>query len=98
MRHEVPYATRVHSLFLSPTGAVMLKSFTPLLLGAIIALSATLAGCGLAETGAVGAAAGSSQAEQVRQGKQTEARVQKQLDAAYQQAADQRRAAEAESQ
>jgi len=75
----------------------MLKSFTPLL-GAIIALTATLAGCGLAETGVAGAAAGASQAEQARQAKQTEARVQKQLDAAYQQAADQRHAAEAESQ
>ena len=40
----------------------MLKSFTPLL-GAIIALTAMLAGCGLAETGVAGAAAGASQAE-----------------------------------
>ena len=75
----------------------MLKSFTPLL-GAIIALTATLAGCGLAETGVAGATAGASQVEQARQAKQTEAQVQKQLDAAYQQAADQRRATEAESQ
>jgi len=58
----------------------------------------TLAGCGLAETGVAGAAAGASQAEQVRQGKETEARVQKQLDAAFQQAADQRKSAEADSQ
>ena len=68
-----------------------------LLAGALI-LSATLAGCGLAETGVAGAAAGASQAEQVRQAKQTEARVQRQLDAAIQQDADRRRAAEAESQ
>jgi hypothetical protein len=68
-----------------------------LLAGALI-LSATLAGCGLAETGVAGAAAGASQAEQVRQAKQTEARVQKQLDAAAQQDAERRRAAEADSQ
>lgn len=63
-----------------------------------IVLSATLAGCGLAETGAAGAAAGTSQAEQVRQAKETEARVQKQLDAAVQQEADRRHAADAGSQ
>jgi hypothetical protein len=73
----------------------MLKCFT--LLTATIVFGA-LAGCGLAETGAAAATAGASQAEQARQAKDTEARVQKQLDAAYQQAADQRHAAEAESQ
>lgn len=67
-------------------------------LAATLIVTATLAGCGLAETGAAAAAGGASQVEQVRQAKQTEARVQKQLDAAYQQNADQRRAAEAESQ
>lgn len=69
-----------------------------LLLATTIVLSATLAGCGLAETGAAGAAAGASQAEQVRQAKETEARVQKQLDTAVQQDADRRQAAEAGSQ
>jgi len=68
------------------------------LLAAILAVGAMLGGCGLAETGAAAAAGGASQAEQVRQAKETEARVRKQLDAAYQQAADQRRAAETESQ
>jgi hypothetical protein len=70
----------------------------PLLLTATRVVGALLAGCGLAETGAAAAAGGVSQVEQARQAKQTEARVQKQLDAAYQQAADQRRAAETESQ
>jgi hypothetical protein len=74
----------------------MLRSFS--LLATTIVLSATLTGCGLAETGVAGAAAGASQAEQVRQAKETEARVQKQLDAAYQQNAAQRQAADAESQ
>jgi hypothetical protein len=68
------------------------------MLTATLVVGALLAGCGLAETGAAAAAGGASQAEQVRQGKRTEAQVQKQLDAAYQQAADQRRAAETESQ
>jgi len=65
---------------------------------AVAGLVVTLAGCGLAETGAAAAAGGVSKAEEIRQGKQTEARVQQQLDAAYQQAAEQRRAAEAASQ
>ena len=69
-----------------------------LILTATALVGALLVGCGLAETGAAAAAGGVSQAEQVRQAKQTEARVQQQLDAAYQQAADQRRKAETESQ
>jgi hypothetical protein len=60
--------------------------------------SATLGGCGLAGTSVVGATAGASQVEQARQAKETEARVQKQLDAAVQLDADRRKAAEAESQ
>jgi hypothetical protein len=68
------------------------------LLTTTMVLSTTLAGCGLAETGAVAATQGASQAEQVRQAKETEARVQKQLDAAIQQNADRRNTAEAESQ
>jgi hypothetical protein len=74
----------------------MLRSLS--LLATTIVLCATLAGCGLAETGVAGAAAGASQAEQARQAKETEARVQKQLDAAYQQNAAQRQAADAASQ
>ena len=54
-----------------------------------------LAGCGLADVGAAGATAATSRAEEVEQAKQTEARIQQQIDAANQQAADQRKAAEA---
>jgi hypothetical protein len=63
-------------------------------------LSATLlltTGCGLADVGAVGASSATSRAEELKQAKQTEARVQQQVDAAYKQAADQRDAAEAAS-
>jgi hypothetical protein len=74
----------------------MLRSLTSLT--ATIVVGATLTGCGLVDTGAATAASAASQVEQVRQAKETEARVKKQLDAAYQQAADQRHAAEAESQ
>jgi hypothetical protein len=74
----------------------MLRSAT--LLTATLVLSATLAGCGLAETGAAAAAGGASQVEQARQAKQTEAQVQKRVDAAIEQDADRRRAADAESQ
>ena len=52
------------------------------LLTTTMVLSATLSGCGLAGTSVVGAAAGASQVEQARQAKETEARVQKQLEAA----------------
>jgi hypothetical protein len=68
------------------------------LLATTMVLAATLAGCGLAETGIAGAAGGASKAEELRQAKETEARVQRQVDAAYQQAAEQRRAGEAASQ
>ncbi|MDB6091551.1 MAG: hypothetical protein JWN85_4335 [Gammaproteobacteria bacterium] len=68
------------------------------LLTTTLALVLALAGCGLAETGAAAAAGGVSKAEEVRQAKQTEARIQQQIDAAYQQAAQQRGAAEAASQ
>jgi hypothetical protein len=64
----------------------------------LLPLFLALAGCGVAETGAAAAAGGASAVEEARQGRQTEARVQQQLDAAYQQAAEQRKAAEAASQ
>lgn len=57
-------------------------------------LVALLAGCGLAETAATGAAAGASAAEQAREAKETEARVQQQLDAAQKAAAEQRQKAD----
>ena len=74
----------------------MLRS-VPLLTTTMV-LSALLTGCGLAETGVAGAAGGAAQVEQAREAKQTEARVQKQVDAAIQLDADHRHAAEAESQ
>ena len=64
----------------------MLKSL------AVLALAGLLAGCGLAETGAAAAAGGVSKAEEARQAKQTEARIQQQIDAANAQAQQQRRA------
>jgi hypothetical protein len=68
------------------------------LLAAILVVGAMLGGCGLAQTSTAVAAGGASEVEQARQAQQTEARVQRQLDAAYQQAADQRRTAEGEVQ
>jgi hypothetical protein len=68
------------------------------LLTATMVLSATLSGCGLAGTSVAGATAAASQVEQARQAKETEARVQRQLDAAAQLDADRRKAAETESQ
>ncbi len=68
------------------------------LLTVTLVLSTTLTGCGLAETGVVGAAGAASQVEQAREAKKTEARVQQQLDAAVQLNADRRKSAEAESQ
>jgi hypothetical protein len=65
---------------------------------ALLAVMLSLAGCGLAETGAAAAAGGVSKAEELKQAKKTEARVQQQIDDAYRQAADQRRAAESASQ
>jgi hypothetical protein len=59
---------------------------------------ATLTGCGLAETGAAAAAGGASEVEQARHAKEIEAQVKKQVDAAVQQDAQRRQAADAESQ
>jgi hypothetical protein len=64
----------------------------------LFALVVSLAGCGVAETGAAAATAATAKAEEVRQGLRTEARVREQVDAAAKQAADQRKAAEAASQ
>jgi hypothetical protein len=58
-------------------------------------LAALLAGCGLAETAATGAAAGASATEQAREAKATEQRVQKEIDAAQQAAAERREQADA---
>ena len=69
-----------------------------LVLTTTIVVATTLTGCGLAETGMAGATQGAAQVEQARQAKQTEAQVQQQVDAAVQQAASQRKRAEADSQ
>ncbi len=67
--------------------------FLPLA-AALLALS----GCGLAETGATAAAGASSAARQAQQAKETEAKMQQQINAAYQEDAARRKAAEAEAQ
>jgi hypothetical protein len=63
----------------------------------LLSLILPLTGCGVAETGTAAATAAAAQAEEVRQGLQTEARVREQLDAAAKKAAEQRNAAEAAS-
>lgn len=57
-----------------------------------------LAGCGLAATGVTAAAGGASAAQDAKQAKDTEAKLQQQINAAYQQDAAQRNAAEAQAQ
>ncbi|HTX23381.1 MAG TPA: hypothetical protein VMD03_01885 [Steroidobacteraceae bacterium] len=57
-----------------------------------------LAGCGLAETTTVAAASGVSEAEQAKQAQGTLNHVKQQLDDAAQQAAEQREAAEKDTQ
>jgi hypothetical protein len=61
---------------------------------ALLTLCAVLSGCGVAETGIAGGAAGASQAQQAAEARKTEDRVKQQVDAAVQQADEQRRAAE----
>ena len=65
---------------------------------AVTAASLLFTGCGLAETTAVAASEAETAAEQVKQGKELEAKVQRDIDAAQQAAADARAKAEAESQ
>ena len=65
-----------------------------LLLSACLGLSA----CGLGETAVSAAAAGASQADQVKQAQQTEARVKQQLDAAATLDSQRRQAAESSAQ
>ena len=62
----------------------------------LIAMLAGLAlsACGLAETAATGVSAASSAAEQAKQGQRTEQRVQQQVEAAKQVAADKLNAAD----
>jgi hypothetical protein len=65
---------------------------------ALPAMLLALTGCGLAETGATAAAGGASAAQQAKQAKETEQKLQQQIDAAYQQDAARRKAAEAQAQ
>jgi ABC-type thiamine transport system substrate-binding protein len=65
---------------------------------ALIAILASMGGCGLAETSAVAVSQAESAAEQAKQGKELEDKVQRDIEAANQVAADQRAAAEAQSQ
>jgi hypothetical protein len=65
---------------------------------ALLGIMLTLAGCGVAETGAAAVTEATAKAEEIRQGQQTMERVKQQLDIASRQAADQRKAAEAASQ
>ena len=74
----------------------MLRTTTRLIATGIV--SATLAGCGLAETGVATATGAAAEAQQAKQAKQIEAQVQSRIDAAAQQDAERRRAADAESQ
>ena len=69
----------------------------PLVCLGLLGCMVMLAGCGLAETGAVAAAQGESAAEQAKQARETQEKVEKQLDAAQQAAADRLTAAEAKT-
>jgi hypothetical protein len=71
-------------------GEIMARSLV------LMAIMLLLVGCGVAETGAAAAAGAASAAEEARQGKETEARLQRQIDAANRQAAEQRKAADAD--
>ncbi len=62
-----------------------------------MAAVALLSGCGLAETGAAAAAGGASAVEQAREAEKITSRVEADLEAARQQAAEARRTAEAAS-
>lgn len=65
---------------------------------ALLATVLALAGCGLIETGATAAAGGASAAQQAKQAQATEAKIQQQINAAYQEDAARRKAAEAQAQ
>lgn len=64
----------------------------------IVVTVLALAGCGLAETGVTAAAGGASAAQEAKQAKDTEAKLQQQINAAYRQDAANRKAAEAQAQ
>ena len=64
---------------------------------ALVATLLALSGCGLAATGVSAAAGGASAAQEAKQAKDTEAKLQEQINAAYQQDATRRKAAEAQA-
>jgi hypothetical protein len=61
----------------------------------IVLASLSLCGCGLAETAATGATGAAAEAQQASQAQQTEQKVKDEVQAAQQQDADRRHAAEA---
>jgi hypothetical protein len=67
-------------------------------LGAGLAACALLAGCGLAETGAAATTQAAAAAEEIKQGKELEEKVKRDIEAAQQAAADARAKMEEASQ
>jgi predicted small lipoprotein YifL len=65
---------------------------------ALLAAVLSLTGCGLAATSVTAAAGGATAAQQAKQAKDTEAKLQQQINAAYQEDAARRKAAEAQAQ
>jgi hypothetical protein len=59
---------------------------------------ALLAGCGVAQTGISGGSAGESAAQQAAQAQAAQAEVRQKIDAAYQEDAERRRAADTDGQ
>lgn len=74
----------------------MIRALTKSL--ALLAIVLPLAACGLAETGVTAATGATSAAQQAKQAKQEEAKVQQQINAAYQADEERRKAAEAQAQ
>ena len=67
-------------------------------LWALLVVVLPLAGCGVAETGASAGNAAESAAQQAARARATQDQIRQQIDAADRQAAEQRRAAEADAQ
>ena len=65
---------------------------------ALLVVALPLAGCGVAGTGVGAGTAAESAAQQAAQAQAAQDQVRQQIDAAYRQAAEQRRAAEADGQ
>jgi hypothetical protein len=64
---------------------------------ALLIVVLALAGCGVAETGASATSAAESATQQATQARTPQDQVRRQIDAAYSEAAEQRRAAEADA-